>query len=548
MAGYQALYRQWRPRCFADVVGQEHVTRSLRHALQQGRVAHAYLFCGPRGTGKTTVARILAQALVCQAPKDGESCGECGRCEAAAADRLLAIEEIDAASHRGIDDVRALRERVAMSPGDVARRVHIIDEVHMLTSEAFNALLKTLEEPPADVFFILATTDPRKLPATILSRCQRFDFHRLSDAQIANRLAEVAGALGAEVDGDALATIALRADGGMRDALGILDQCLVYADGRLRDEDVATVLGTASREQLNHLADAISSGDAAGVWRAVGELYEAGRDLAQVTRDLIGFWRRRWADGSEQDRRAALPILEKLLSLEGELRRGAPARVAVEVALARLARDNRDGKGESAARPPALEPAAPPAAPPATERVAPQTAGPGPERFSPRSAAARRGGDGDLGLDVITRQWDEILASIPKPNARAILRDARPATLGRGVLTLGFQHDFHLGTAERDGHLKLLSELLSARFGVPLEVRGTRDSGPSEAGGAEVAAAPSPPVDTEDALADLPAQAREFVNRAIAAVGEPVSVEWIEANGHAAAAAEKKSRRKGEGA
>ena len=282
---YQALYRQWRPRDFSQMVGQEAIVETLRHQVQTGRIAHAYLFCGSRGTGKTSAAKILARAVNCMHPQDGNPCGKCETCQRMQAEDYMDILEFDAASNSSVEDARELLERVSFPPQFGAYKVYIIDEVHMLSNSAFNALLKTLEEPPEYLVFILATTEPYKLPATILSRCQRFDFGRIPAAQIQGRLREaVLGARGEASDG-ALMTIARAAEGGMRDALSILDMCLRY--GRKIDEKlVRDVLGTSDRAFLFRFSSALRSENAAELIRLVDELMSRGKDPLVFSRDV----------------------------------------------------------------------------------------------------------------------------------------------------------------------------------------------------------------------------------------------------------------------
>lgn len=282
---YQALYRQWRPKDFSSMVAQEAVISTLRNQVMSGRVAHAYLFCGSRGTGKTSTAKILARAINCEHPVGGDPCGQCESCHRLLADESMDVMEIDAASNNGVEEIRNLRETVKYPPQQGKYKVYIIDEVHMLSTSAFNALLKTLEEPPAYVVFILATTEPQKLPATILSRCQRFDFGRIPAHQIAGRLRQAAEGAKAEASENALMLIARAAEGGMRDALSILDMCLGYSN-QVTEDLVRNVLGTSDRSFLFRFADALEKEDASAVMRMIDELMRAGREPMVFAKDV----------------------------------------------------------------------------------------------------------------------------------------------------------------------------------------------------------------------------------------------------------------------
>ena len=283
---YRALYREYRPRAFSEVIGQEHITTVLKNQVAADHIAHAYLFCGTRGTGKTTTARILARAVNCLDPVDGEPCGRCAACIAAMDESNGDIMELDAASNNGVDDARSIIEQAQYAPLSMRRRVFIIDEAHMLTTPAFNALLKTLEEPPAHVLFILATTEPQKLPATIISRCQRFDFHRLTCSDIVKTLETVLKKAGAEVDEEGLMLIARAADGGMRDALSLTDQCLSFIGDRVTKADVYDVLGSMDEGFLFELADALIASDAKKALTMLDEAVRGGRDLTVFANDL----------------------------------------------------------------------------------------------------------------------------------------------------------------------------------------------------------------------------------------------------------------------
>lgn len=287
---YVALYRKWRPQGFDSLVGQEAVRTALTNALETGRIAHAYLFAGPRGTGKTSTAKILAKAVNCEHGPTPNPCNKCQNCVRINDGTSMDVFEIDAASNRGIDEIRDLREKVAFAPVNGRYKVYIIDEVHMLTTEAFNALLKTLEEPPPHVIFILATTEPHKIPATIHSRCQRFDFKRVTDSDIGKRLREVADGSGIAADDDALQLIAVQADGGMRDALSLLDQCGVMAE-RVSAETVRSVLGIVGREVLRELVKAVGEGNVPKALELLEALLAGGKDVKQIITELAEYLR-----------------------------------------------------------------------------------------------------------------------------------------------------------------------------------------------------------------------------------------------------------------
>lgn len=357
---YQALYRKWRPTAFSDVKGQDHIVTTLRNQIKSDRIGHAYLFCGTRGTGKTTIAKIFAKAVNCEHPIDGNPCGECPACKAIAAGTSMNVIEIDAASNNGVDNIREIREEVAYSPSEGKYKVYIIDEVHMLSIGAFNALLKTLEEPPSYVIFILATTEAHKIPITILSRCQRYDFRRISTGTIAERLRELADAEGIDAEDAALAYVARMADGSMRDALSLLDQCNAFYIGqRLKYENVLDVLGAVDTSVFGSLLKSICSQDVSGVIHLVDEIVMQGRDLAQFVVDFTWYLRNLLMVQSSGDltdlveasaerlevmRQEASAIDASVLmryirifsDLSGQVRYSTQKRVLVEVALIKL--------------------------------------------------------------------------------------------------------------------------------------------------------------------------------------------------------------------
>ena len=357
---YTALYRKWRPTSFDEVRGQDHIVKTLKNQINSGRIGHAYLFCGTRGTGKTSIAKIFARAVNCEHPVDGSPCGECSMCRQIAEGSSLNVVEIDAASNNGVENIRDIREQVQYPPTDGRYRVYIIDEVHMLSIGAFNALLKTLEEPPSYVIFILATTEVHKIPITILSRCQRYDFKRISIDTIAGRLAELTQAEQIDVDDRALRYVARAADGSMRDALSLLDQCVAFHFGeKLTYDNVLEVLGAVDNRVFSKLFQAVLAGDTKACIREIEEMIIQGRDLSQLVNDFVWYMRNLliakttdepgdMLDMSEEnlaalkeeaagvDTETLMRYIRIFSELSGQLRYASQKRILVEIAFIKL--------------------------------------------------------------------------------------------------------------------------------------------------------------------------------------------------------------------
>ncbi len=361
---YEVLARKWRPKQFEDVVGQEHVTRTLKNAIESGRVAHAYLFVGPRGIGKTSLARIFAKALDCEKGPTTTPCCECSMCREIAAGNALDVQEIDGASNNGVDQVRDLRDQVQFAPSHGKFKIIIIDEVHMLSTAAFNALLKTLEEPPPHVKFIFATTEGDKVLPTIISRCQRFDLRRIQTPLIVERLRHICTAEHITIEDDALLAVARGAEGGMRDALSALDQLISFKGDALTEDDVLAVFGLVSRKSLENLAAAVLKGDMGEILKLVEMFDSAGKDLRRLTVELMEHFRNLLiyqyvgenmanldatpeqirtlaAQAALADSTRVLQIADQLGEMEGRLRYALSVRTLIEMTLIRCARISR---------------------------------------------------------------------------------------------------------------------------------------------------------------------------------------------------------------
>ena len=516
---YQALYRKWRPRTFDDVVGQAHITDTLKRQVDGGRLSHAYLFTGTRGTGKTTCAKILARAVNCEQPVQGNPCNCCPSCLGIEGGSILDVLELDAASNNGVDQVRALRDEAVYTPAAVRKRVYIVDEVHMLSTPAFNALLKILEEPPEHLMFILATTELHKVPATIKSRCQQFAFKRILPGDIAGRLSHVAEKENLELTGEGASLLARLADGGLRDALSLLDQCS-GGGGIIDEQRVLDTLGLAGNVETARLMEQIADGDTAAALETLGRLYAAGKDVGSVLGELSGLTRdlllRRTAPqgaaglltgGFDESTMRALgerfsaPRLMQMLSLlqrtAGELNQSPNRRTDAELCLVRLCDVTLDdsiagltarltrleqmvGSGVPVSASP-VTPSKPVAAPPAADDLPPweeerPLLPPEPEE-KPVSHAApvpvKREEPAAHSAPACTQDagfWPEFAAGLrgsvpPSAHPYLINADLVCGTWKDGVLTLWVKDEFTKAMLNRPAITEGIAKAASARFG-----------------------------------------------------------------------------------
>jgi len=466
---YEVLARKWRPQQFDDVVGQRHVTDTLKNAIKTGRIAHAYLFVGPRGIGKTTIARIFAKALNCEKGPTATPCDKCDSCREIMSGRSLDVIEIDGASNRGIEHIRNLRENVCYAPARGPYKIYIIDEVHMLTSESFNALLKTLEEPPPHVKFVFATTEPHKILPTILSRCQRFDLLPIPNQEIITHLGMIAKAEKIDIDEDALLAIARGAEGGLRDAESALDQLVSFCGAKIREPDVMSVFGLVSRQMLERLVDAMLAGDISAVVKQVAELADSGKDMLRVVHELLEYFRNilvyHASKGSEemlglgaaqmeavkrQSESAGperiLQIIEILTDTASRLGRALSRRTLLEIALIRCSRAATAVSIDTILSQIAALRDGVPAEGPAADAGEKKKYSEPPVAVTPPSAPepAVLSADNQAGIELLAAQWREIVERVAQnaPMARGYLLDAKPVRLEDGALFIGFDPEF----------------------------------------------------------------------------------------------------------
>jgi DNA polymerase-3 subunit gamma/tau len=540
---YQSLYRRHRPATFADVVGQVPVVRTLTNAITEDRLHHAYLFTGPRGTGKTSIARILAKAVNCEQGPTPTPCGTCGSCTSIAAGTSLDVVELDMASHGGVDDARDLRERAQFAPSVGRRRVYILDEVHMASTAAFNALLKLLEEPPSHVLFAMATTDPQKVLPTIISRVQRLDLRRVAAEDVAAHVVRIVAAEGRDIDEAAVESVVRAGDGSVRDTLSILEQVLAFAEGTVTGPDVAQVLGTTPTATITATVDLLAAGDLAGLLRIVAGLVDAGQDLRRFTLDLVGHLRdllvlqaapehpelvdataeRRAelvAQAGRVPRERVLAALEHLAATVAEQRQGSP-RLPLELALATLTVPAGAAAPGGVAVAPAVvaavaAPAVPvapvaapaPAAAPATAPApAPApAAATGPEvaaASDPAPAAPPAPGDA---LAAVVSGWRSVLEAIRGDStpAMVVYEAATPTAVEARTLVLAYDrhHAFHADQAVKPDYVRLLGAAVRRGCAVAVdrvETHVTDGMNTADAPTAAPAPSPEPPVAAEPA-------------------------------------------------
>ena len=490
---YQALYRKWRPSNFDEVRGQDHIVTTLKNQIEMNRIGHAYLFCGTRGTGKTSIAKIFAKAVNCEHPVNGSPCNECAMCRAVNEQRSMNVIEIDAASNNGVDHIREIREEVAYSPSEGKYKVYIIDEVHMLSIGAFNALLKTLEEPPSYVIFILATTEAHKIPITILSRCQRYDFRRISTGTIAGRLRELADAEGIDAEDAALAYVARMADGSMRDALSLLDQCNAFYIGqKLKYENVLDVLGAVDTSVFGSLLKSICSQDVSGVIHLIDEIVMQGRDLTQFVVDFTWYLRNLLmvqssgdltdlveasAEQMEVMRQEASGIDASVLmryirifsDLSGQVRYSTQKRVLVEVALIKLCHPAIDRNLDAVLN---------------LFAILEQKVAKGVVVSSQSSGGGAAGGDADgisglqsgngvqvqpEDLRMIIDRWKQVTGDLT-PSMAVMLRGAVISEGPDNQLIIALADDMRYGYFAEESHRQALENALSERVGKLVKV------------------------------------------------------------------------------
>lgn len=494
---YVVLARRWRPQLFEDVVGQEHITRTLTKAIQTNRIGHAYLFTGPRGIGKTTTARIFAKALNCHKGLGPKPCNKCASCKEISQGASIDVLEIDGASNRGIDEIRELRSNVKFAPARDRFKIYIIDEVHMLTNEAFNALLKTLEEPPEHVKFIFATTSPHKIPLTIISRCQRFDFRRITITDIAKRLKEISVSEKVKVSEEAAFAIARNASGSMRDGESILDQLISFCEGEIKTEDLNTLLGIVDQETFQNLGNTVIENDTVSALKLIDRIINEGKDIGQFIKSWQQYWRdllmakvgttqlielpesflkkitKQAEHFSKEDLFRIIGILTKTQDLT---RKSVSSRIPLEIAVVELTHASSSDSPHKYNSTPSL-PLQKPASPPASsvsqkpELSTPESAAstliePAPAEPAPASSETSQ--SSAVSLEEVIAKWQVVLENVKKERlvASAFLMEGEPVKVGDRKITVAFDKDFsfHRVSCERTENKKVIEKAMEQIF------------------------------------------------------------------------------------
>jgi len=506
---YQALYRQYRPKTFDEILGQTHITTILKNQIKKENIGHAYLFSGTRGTGKTSAAKVFARAVNCLDPQEGNPCNQCAICKGILDESLMDVIEMDAASNRKIEDIRELKEKVIYPPSKARYKVYIIDEVHMLTNEAFNALLKTLEEPPKHLLFLLATTEPERLPQTILSRCQRFDFKRLSSNDMIGGMKSITDKLGINVEDKVLQLIAKNSDGAMRDALSLLDQCIAFEGDSVSYDDAINILGIANVDLLFDLVEAVRGESTEKSLLMVDHMIQEGKDIPQFLKDMIHHYRNlviaktsknpealiEWGEveqyreqASNMDLHYLMSSLQELTSAESSMKWSMQPRIILEMAVIKLSNIKRELSLEERVR--KLEEGM--VTVPEKKIQAPAKAAPKPESKNQQEKTMRKdekipevksepvveqkaaAPTGELTLEKIKSSWPKVMQIIKsrKINIYALVMEGEVSQLQGNRITLSYKDgfEFHKDAVNSNQNKTFLEEILTEFFGQKIEL------------------------------------------------------------------------------
>lgn len=516
---YQALYRQYRPKTFDELLGQSHITTTLKNQIRMGNIGHAYLFSGTRGTGKTSAAKIFSRAVNCLNPQDGNPCNECENCQGILDETIMDVIEMDAASHNSVEDIRDLRDKVVYPPSKVAYKVYIIDEVHMLSKSAFNALLKTLEEPPKHLIFLLATTEPERLPQTILSRCQRFDFRRITKQDMVLNMKKIIQDMDIQVDDRVLNLIASNSDGAMRDALSLLDQCISFSGERLDYEVALAILGIANKDLIFQMVDDIKRKDLEAALKTIDEIIYGGKDINQFIKDLINHYRNLMVVKASKDYNAGLDLdnidnyigqsksmdmdyilrsLEILTEAESQAKWSTQPRVLLELATIKLVNIEEELSlldriekleayiGSSGAITksdiisPSISKERPVEKPVERKQIVSESKKeePMPKEDKNQEEATkptRIDANQTLTLEVISREWQNVLQKIKtsKISLYALIVEGELVSFDNNLLTISYKegYAFHLQAISKRDNKEFIEKIISTHFNQNIGLR-----------------------------------------------------------------------------